>query len=94
MQTAFGRSTENLRSSRSAGSRRSHSAKKQKRSRSGSPSRSASRSKSKEGQRFIQRIEKLRKNLEVEGQAIQTYYKKADELKNQKVQQSEKQTAS
>ena len=83
-----------MRSSRSAG-RSPLGGVAKRRSRSNSRrSRSASRSKSKEGQKFIQRIEKLRKNLEVEGQAIQTYYKEADEEKRQKAQASEKMTAS
>lgn len=64
---AFGRSsTDKLRSSRSAGRSPLRSSRGSAKRRS----RSASRSKSREGKKFIQRIEKLRMNLEVEGQAI------------------------
>ena len=58
--------------SRSASSRRkSESPDRQNLRKSRSASRGAvSRSKSREGQSFIKKIELLRKNLEVEGQAI------------------------
>ena len=85
IQTAFGtRDMGTLRSSRSVGSQRqsARSARMRgspnrgggrrsgSRSKSQSRSRSASRSKSREGRNFIQKIEKLRRNLEVEGRAI------------------------
>ena len=84
---AFGR--------KSSGDRRSGSSRRRARhSRSHSCSRSPSRSKSKsrESKQFIQRIEKLRKNLEVEGQAIQKFYKRNEAEKQQKKSQSEKMT--
>ena len=42
----------------------------------------ASRSRSREGKNFIQRIEKLRKNLEVEGMALAGHYKQAEDYKS------------
>lgn len=98
IETAFGRTSNgNLRSSRSLGSSRRNSAKRNSRRknfRSNSRSRSMSRSKSREGKKFIQRIENLRQNLEIEGKTIQTYYKKVEAEKQHKTSQSEKMTAS
>ena len=87
-RVAFGR-TSGPKSARSASSR-----KRGRRSRSHSRSRSFSRSKSREGKQFIQRIEKLRQNLEVEGQAIHSYFRKTDDDRQQKKTQSDKMTIS
>ena len=87
-RVAFGRSS-GPKSARSASSR-----KRGRRSRSHSRSRSFSRSKSREGKQFIQRIEKLRQNLEVEGQAIHSYFRKTDDDRQQKKTQSDKMTIS
>ena len=87
-RVAFGR-TSGHKSARSASSR-----KRGRRSRSHSRSRSFSRSKSREGKQFIRRIEKLRQNLEVEGQAIHSYFRKTDDDRQQKKTQSDKMTIS
>jgi hypothetical protein len=53
-----------------------------------------SRSRSNETKQFIDKIENLRKNLDVEGKALAGYYKKVETDKNTMITASDKQTKS